>query len=86
MAFGTEFCAEGGQDMRAGQHIRHSGQEAGLRPRVDIDGLAGPSEVVIIADESADPAACAAEMLAQCEHDALASAVLITVSARWRTK
>ena len=49
---------------------------------VDIDGLAGPSEVVIIADESADPAACAAEMLAQCEHDALASAILITVSAR----
>ncbi len=49
---------------------------------VDIDGLAGPSEVVIIADGSADPAACAAEMLAQCEHDSLASAILITVSSR----
>jgi len=47
---------------------------------VDIDGLQGPSEVVIIADETADPANCAAEMLAQAEHDSLASAILITDS------
>jgi histidinol dehydrogenase len=47
---------------------------------VDIDGLQGPSEVVIIADETADPANCAAEILAQAEHDSLASSILITDS------
>ncbi|UCE97622.1 MAG: histidinol dehydrogenase [Dehalococcoidia bacterium] len=47
---------------------------------VDIDGLQGPSEVVIIADEMADPANCAAEILAQAEHDSLASSILITDS------
>ena len=47
---------------------------------VDIDGLPGPSEVVIIADETANPAYCAADLLAQAEHDPLASAILITTS------
>jgi len=47
---------------------------------VDIEGLAGPSEVLIVADESADPAACAADMLAQAEHDALAQSVLVATS------
>jgi histidinol dehydrogenase len=49
---------------------------------VDIDGLPGPSEVVIIADESARPVYCAADILAQAEHDPLASAILITTSRR----
>jgi len=49
---------------------------------VDIDGLQGPSEVLIIADESANPAYCAADLLAQAEHDPLASAVLVTNSRR----
>jgi histidinol dehydrogenase len=49
---------------------------------VGIDGLPGPSEVVIIADESANPAYCAADLLAQAEHDPLASAILITTSNR----
>jgi histidinol dehydrogenase len=47
---------------------------------VDIDGLEGPSEVVIIADETASPAYCAADMLAQAEHDSLAQSILITTS------
>ncbi len=47
---------------------------------VDIDGLQGPSEVLIIADETASPEYCAADLLAQAEHDALASAILITTS------
>ena len=47
---------------------------------VDIEGLAGPSEVLIVADESADPAACAADMLAQAEHDTLAQSVLVATS------
>jgi len=49
---------------------------------VDIDGLYGPSEVLIIADETANPAYCAADLLAQAEHDPLASAILITTSKR----
>ena len=47
---------------------------------VDIDGLEGPSEVVIVADGKADPALCAADLLAQAEHDSLASVILITSS------
>jgi histidinol dehydrogenase len=48
---------------------------------VDIDGLEGPSEIVIVADEKAKPALCAADLLAQAEHDPLALVVLITASA-----
>ena len=48
---------------------------------VAIDGLEGPSEIVIVADEKADPAFCAADLLAQAEHDSLALVVLITTSA-----
>jgi histidinol dehydrogenase len=48
---------------------------------VDIDGLEGPSEIAIIADEKASPALCAADLLAQAEHDPLASVILITTSA-----
>jgi histidinol dehydrogenase len=47
---------------------------------VGIDSLPGPSEVLIIADDSADPAYCAADILAQAEHDPLAAAILITSS------
>lgn len=47
---------------------------------VGIDGLAGPTETVIIADESANPAWIAADLLAQAEHDLLASAILLTPS------
>ncbi|MDP2954690.1 MAG: histidinol dehydrogenase [Chloroflexota bacterium] len=48
---------------------------------VGIDGLQGPTETAIIADASARPALCAADLLAQAEHDPLASAILITTSA-----
>jgi histidinol dehydrogenase len=47
---------------------------------VGVDGLAGPTETVIIADESARPAWVAADLLAQAEHDTLASAILLTPS------
>ncbi|MCA1900331.1 MAG: histidinol dehydrogenase [Chloroflexi bacterium] len=47
---------------------------------VGIDGLAGPTETVIIADEFANPRWVAADLLAQAEHDALASAILLTPS------
>jgi histidinol dehydrogenase len=47
---------------------------------VGIDGLAGPTETVIIADDTANPAWVAADLLAQAEHDLLASAILLTSS------
>jgi histidinol dehydrogenase len=47
---------------------------------VDIDQLPGPTETLLIADDSANPAYVAADMLAQAEHDPLASALLITPS------
>ena len=46
--------------------------------QVDIDMLAGPSEVLVVADETADPSFVAADLLSQAEHDPLASAILVT--------
>jgi histidinol dehydrogenase len=46
----------------------------------DIDMLAGPSEILIVADETADPKYIAADMLSQAEHDVLASSIVITDS------
>lgn len=47
---------------------------------VDIDAIAGPSEIVILADESAHPDEVAADLLSQAEHDRLASSILVTHS------
>lgn len=48
--------------------------------QVGIDGLPGPTETLLIADDSADPMIVAADLLAQAEHDLLASAILLTPS------
>ncbi len=47
---------------------------------VDIDMIAGPSEILILADETADPSYLAADLMSQAEHDPLASAILLTTS------
>jgi len=47
---------------------------------VDIDMIAGPSEILIIADDSANPAYIAADLLSQAEHDKLAASILVTTS------
>lgn len=44
----------------------------------DVDGIAGPSEILVIADDGADPAMIAADLISQAEHDELACAVLVT--------
>jgi len=49
---------------------------------VDIDMIAGPSEVLIIADETANPEYIAADLMSQAEHDIFASSILITTSER----
>ena len=53
---------------------------------VDIDMIAGPSEILIIADDSANPTFVAADLLGQAEHDELASSILITNSRRLADK
>ena len=47
---------------------------------VSIDSVAGPSEILVIADETANPRFVAADLLSQAEHDELASAILVTTS------
>ena len=47
---------------------------------VSIDSIAGPSEILVIADETANPRYVAADLLSQAEHDELASAILVTTS------
>ncbi|MFC7098615.1 histidinol dehydrogenase [Halobaculum marinum] len=55
--------------------------KAEVRGDVEIDFLAGPSEVLVLADDTADPTAVAADLLAQAEHDPNASVVAVTDSA-----
>lgn len=47
---------------------------------VDIDMVAGPSEILIVADKTADPSFLAADLMSQAEHDTMASAILLTTS------
>jgi histidinol dehydrogenase len=51
-----------------------------LKGRVGIDSEAGPTEILVLADDTADPAYVAADLLSQAEHDPLAAAVLVTTS------
>ncbi len=50
--------------------------------KVDIDMIAGPSEILVIADDTADPDFIAADLMSQAEHDILASSILLTTSKR----
>ncbi len=53
---------------------------------VDIDMIAGPSEILVMADETADPKYIAADLMSQAEHDVLASSILVTTSAELADK
>lgn len=79
MAFGTESIPRVDKVCGPG-NIYVSLAKKLLYGVVGIDGLYGPSEVVIIADDTANPDYLAADLLAQAEHDPLASAILITTS------
>ncbi|MBB5779785.1 histidinol dehydrogenase [Nonomuraea jabiensis] len=52
-----------------------------LKGRIGIDSEAGPTEIAILADETADPVHVAADLISQAEHDVIAAAVLVTTSA-----
>jgi histidinol dehydrogenase len=79
MAFGTESVARVDKIVGPGNLFvtLAKRQVFGL---VGLDGLAGPTETVVVADDSANPAWVAADLLAQAEHDPLATAILFTPS------
>ncbi len=51
-----------------------------VQGQVDIDGVFGPTETIVLADQTANPVFCAADLIAQAEHDPMASAILVTDS------
>ncbi len=77
MAYGTETVPK--VDMICGPgNVFVTLAKKMVYGQVGIDGLEGPTETLIIADETANPALCAADLLGQAEHDLLATPVLIT--------
>ncbi|TYO96268.1 histidinol dehydrogenase [Desulfallas thermosapovorans] len=77
LAYGTESIARVDKIVGPG-NIYVTAAKRQVFGVVDIDMLAGPSEVLIVADDSARPDFVAADMLAQAEHDELASSILVT--------
>ncbi len=77
LAFGTESVPKVDKIVGPG-NIYVATAKKQLYGVVDIDMIAGPSEILILADSSADPEFLAADLMSQAEHDPLASAVLIT--------
>ena len=79
MAFGTETIPRVDKITGPGNIFVTLAKKA-VYGHCDIDMLAGPSEILIVADETADPVYTAADMLSQAEHDMLASSIVITDS------
>lgn len=79
LAFGTESIPKVDKIVGPG-NIFVALAKRSVYGYVNIDSVAGPSEILIIADESANPVYIAADLLSQAEHDELASAILITTS------
>lgn len=77
MAFGTETIPKVDKITGPGNIFVTLAKKA-VYGHCDIDMLAGPSEILIVADKTADPVYTAADMLSQAEHDMLASSIVIT--------
>ncbi|WP_294730183.1 histidinol dehydrogenase [uncultured Faecalibaculum sp.] len=77
MAYGTETIAPVDKIVGPGNAFVAAAKKL-VFGTVDIDMIAGPSEILVIADAGADPAWIAADLLSQAEHDPLASAMLVT--------
>ncbi|HWU86654.1 MAG TPA: histidinol dehydrogenase, partial [Kofleriaceae bacterium] len=80
LAFGTETVPRVDKIVGPGNAWVASAKRQ-VYGEVDIDSIAGPSEVLIVADAAADPAWVAADLIAQAEHDRDARAILVTTSA-----
>lgn len=79
MAYGTETIPKVDKIVGPGNIFVATAKKL-LYGKVDIDMIAGPSEILVVADETADPKYLAADLMSQAEHDKLASAILITTS------
>lgn len=79
MAYGTEIIPKVDKIVGPG-NIYVALAKRAVYGHVSIDSIAGPSEILVLADESATPKYVAADLLSQAEHDELASAILITTS------
>ena len=79
LAYGTESIPKVDKIVGPGNIYVALAKKA-VYGHVSIDAIAGPSEILVIADETADPRYVAADLLSQAEHDELASAILITTS------
>ncbi len=79
MAFGTETVKKVDKIVGPG-NIFVALAKKNVYGAVDIDSIAGPSEILVIADETARPEWVAADLLSQAEHDELAAAILVTTS------
>lgn len=79
LAFGTESIPKVDKIVGPGNIYVALAKKA-VFGHVSIDSIAGPSEILVLADESANPRYVAADLLSQAEHDELASAILITTS------
>jgi histidinol dehydrogenase len=78
-AYGTEDCRPVTLVTGPG-NIYVAAAKRLLKGRIGIDAEAGPTEIAILADDSADPGFVAADLISQAEHDPLAAAVLVTTS------
>ncbi len=81
LAFGTETIPKVDKIVGPGNIFVATAKKI-LYGTVDIDMIAGPSEILVIADESANPKFVAADLMSQAEHDRIASAILVTTSER----
>ena len=81
MAFGTETIPAVDKIVGPGNIFVATAKKQ-LYGTVGIDMVAGPSEILILADETANPKFLAADLMSQAEHDVLASAILLTTSER----
>ncbi|MBC2582837.1 histidinol dehydrogenase [Clostridium sp. DJ247] len=81
LAFGTETVSKVDKIVGPG-NIYVAMAKKSVYGYVDIDMIAGPSEILVIADEQANPKYIAADLMSQAEHDRLASSVLVTTSAK----
>lgn len=85
LAFGTESIPRVNKIVGPGNIFVALAKKA-VYGHVSIDSIAGPSEILVLADDSANPRFVAADLLSQAEHDELASAILVTTSMEFAEK
>ncbi len=85
LAYGTESIKKVDKIVGPGNIFVALAKKA-VYGHVSIDSIAGPSEILVLADETANPRFVAADLLSQAEHDEMASAILVTTSAELAEK